>query len=79
MSEPKDLSAEATEGGSTGVNGMSLWKLVTVVGSDGGIVRLPLLLTSYKNNSKSCNRNATKLYSNYSRVLNPTKMFIAKY
>ena len=33
MSDPKDVFSEDTEGGSIGVDGMRVWKLVTVVGS----------------------------------------------
>ena len=35
MSDPNDLSAEATWGGSIGVVGMRLWKVVFVVSSGG--------------------------------------------
>ena len=40
MSDPKYVSAEATEGGSISVNGMGRWKLVIVArsGDDGWLV-----------------------------------------
>ena len=36
MNDPKDVGAEVTEGWPIGVDEISLWKVVTVVGSDDG-------------------------------------------